>query len=71
MTMKECARLQSMDALKQLPESKTRAQKALENSVNVDVIASVASNLIAATSPTEEPNGNHQLGCSNLIAGLG
>ena len=50
MTMKECARLQSMDALKQLPESKTRAYKALGNAVNVDVIASVASNLISATS---------------------
>ena len=71
MTMKECARLQSMDALKQLPASKTRAYKALGNAVNVDVIASVASNLISATSQTEEPNNEHQLGCANPIAGLG
>ena len=71
MTMKECARLQSMDALTQLPESKTRAYKALGNAVNVDVIASVASNLIAATSrPEEQSNSNLPVGTS-LVAGLG
>ena len=71
MTMKECARLQSMDALKQLPASKTRAYKALGNAVNVDVIASVASNLISATFQTEESNSNHRLRRTSLIAGLG
>ena len=60
-----------MDALKQLPESKTRAYKTLGNAVNVDVIASVASNLISAAAQTEEPNNDHQLGCANLITGLG
>ena len=56
MTMRECARLQSMDALKQLPESKTLAYRALGNAVNVDVVAAVAEHLIAATLETSETN---------------
>jgi len=46
MTMRECARLQSMGELKFLPESQGAAHKALGNAVNVDVIAAVAEALI-------------------------
>lgn len=46
MTMRECARLQSMDELKHLPDAKTHAHKALGNAVNVTVIKSVASQLL-------------------------
>jgi DNA (cytosine-5)-methyltransferase 1 len=45
MSMRECARLQSLDELPFLPESKTRAFKALGNAVNVKVISSVATSL--------------------------
>lgn len=51
MTMRECARLQSMDKLKHLPDGKAAAHKALGNAVNVDVISAVARNLI--TDPTD------------------
>lgn len=46
MTMRECARLQSMGELKFLPESQGAAHKALGNAVNVSVIAAVAEALI-------------------------
>lgn len=46
MTMRECARLQSMGKLKHLPESQGAAHKALGNAVNVEVIAAVAKALI-------------------------
>lgn len=45
MTMRECARLQSMGGLKHLPKTQGAAYRALGNAVNVDVIYAVGQNL--------------------------
>lgn len=46
MTLRECARLQSMNELTHLPISLTQGYKALGNAVNVKVIEAIAHNLI-------------------------
>lgn len=47
MTPRECARLQSMDGLKALPESANKAFAALGNAVNSNVVEKVARALLA------------------------
>ncbi len=46
MTLKECARLQSMDKLKNLPSDGSRANRALGNAVNVQVVKLILQNLL-------------------------
>lgn len=48
MTVRECARLQSMDKLQELPEG-SRATKALGNAVNVTVVKLILQNLLSSS----------------------
>jgi len=57
MTARECARLQSMDELKHLPEIPTRAFKALGNAVNADLIELIAAALLRKR-PISRPRRN-------------
>lgn len=49
MTPKECARLQSLETLKQLPDTPTRSYEALGNAVNAKVVERVARELFGNT----------------------
>lgn len=62
MTLRECARLQSMDSLKHLPEG-TRGMKALGNAVNVTVARRVLKSLLNPRSGKKlERNGSKVAG---------
>jgi DNA (cytosine-5)-methyltransferase 1 len=54
MTPRECAKLQSMESLKILPDASTPAYKALGNAINVHVMRKVAQALLS-----DEQNGGH------------
>lgn len=61
MTPRECARLQSLDSLKELPSSPTQAFHALGNAVNTTVVERVARALLSgADSATQTPVSMHE-----------
>ncbi|PAK47923.1 DNA cytosine methyltransferase [Paenibacillus sp. 7541] len=57
MTPRECARLQSMDELRYLPEGLTSSYKALGNALNVEVVNRIAKSLIIEE--TREERGSY------------
>lgn len=60
MTPKECARLQSMQSLKQLPTSSARAFEALGNAVNADVVERVVAALLKSNPLAKKATGTLQ-----------
>lgn len=61
MTIRECARLQSLDELKHLPQATTRAYKALGNAVNADVVKKIAGSLLQVkSSKPSKVNGRNE-----------
>jgi DNA (cytosine-5)-methyltransferase 1 len=51
MTVRECARLQSLGGLANLPEASTRSYKALGNAVNATLVRLVAESMLAIDAP--------------------
>ena len=68
MTPYECKRLQSMDDLKHLPQSSTKAYEALGNAINVEVAKLVAKSLFDTCSSALKAQ--HTIGFQENIAGL-
>lgn len=60
MTPRECARLQSLDGLKELPKSPSQAFAALGNAVNSNVVEMVARALLATRPAVQSSNVAHQ-----------
>jgi len=52
MTVRECARLQSMGSFEYMPQARQAAYKALGNAVNVDVVKAVAARLLGQNDPS-------------------
>ena len=68
MTPNECKRLQSMDDLKHLPRSATKAYEALGNAINIEVAKFVAKSLFDTCNSTLKAQ--HTIGSKENLAGL-
>ncbi len=58
MTVRECARLQSMESLKHFPQVPTRAFKALGNGINAKLMELIAKELMESAQAKRYRNGN-------------